>query len=229
MYSDLNISINQCLKRNIETMPCQGLLTIHHFTTATINTLHPMPSKGKNLSCKVQENQICKDTELLQKSFSCGSLLFVWCWLVSTSWTESVPVPKNLVSKWQKDEKQEQCQWHKHSRCGKGHQGRVSCCSEDSECQGGSMWLFGGAKPPEWGTAHPPPRQSMERNPSPQPLIAPTGDGGVKCPWDLQAVPKNEELPPTAALLNICSSFCITKVMRVVWGQAVPPCIGEGG
>lgn len=86
-----------------------------------------------------------------------------------------------------------------------------------------SMWLFGGAKPPEWGTAHPPASQSMERNPFPQPLTAPTGDGRVENPWHSQAVPINQELPPIAALLNICSSFCITKTMRVLWGEAVPP------
>lgn len=136
MYSDLNISINQCLqeKHRNNALSRSTHNSSLYYSYNKYSTSYVI--KGENLSCKIQGNQICKDTELLQKSFSCRSLLFLWCWLMSRSWTESVPVPKNLVSKWQKYEKQEQCQWHKHSRCGKGHQGCVSCCSEDSECQG---------------------------------------------------------------------------------------------
>lgn len=67
----------------------------------------------KNLSCKIKENQLCDNNRVLQSPLSCGirSLTSARCWLVSTSLTgkgKSVPVSKNLASKWYKDEKQGQ-------------------------------------------------------------------------------------------------------------------------
>lgn len=42
-----------------------------------------MPSKGENLSCKIQGNQICKDTELLRKSFSYRDEVISVCLLLA--------------------------------------------------------------------------------------------------------------------------------------------------
>lgn len=57
-----------------------------------------MPSEGKNLSCKTQGNQVCKDTELLQKSFSCSH----WC-LSGVGWWadlgQKVSKLKSVVTK----------------------------------------------------------------------------------------------------------------------------------
>lgn len=55
---------------------------------------------------------------------------------------------------------------------------------------------------------------------------APTGDRSVGSLSHPRAVPVSQVLPPSAALLNICSSFCITEAARRVWDPAVPPCIG---